>query len=202
MSVTILSGLGCEYLLPSGVKCGVCNAGFNIPCLSNFRQLCWEITPDYDLERTYRCYTCCFYDDVFIHNASKLDVNRLENMLADAIDIAFRDKEPIEKMIDHVNRDDFMKQLKSPTACSLCLIEESGKLLCECGRIAYCNEECKSRHVQQHKDDCIKFRTYPLLKTIHQQYIEIIEIKTKELDYHLKAVARLQDEIATLKEKL
>lgn len=200
MSVTIISAISSDYEMLD-YTCVVCAARFDNKYLRNFRQLCFEIAGDYELKRVYRCFKCCFHECIFI-NVGKGEEAKLENMLLDAIQNAFENRESIEKVIDHVDRDAFMKQLKQPTSCVECHIEGAGELLCECSRVAYCNEVCKRRDLRLHEDDCIRYRTYPLLKTLRRRYTDVIENKTNEIQEHQRTIANLQEQIAALQVKI
>lgn len=200
MSVTIITGIS-EYHESCHFTCVVCGARFDSKCSTNFRQLCFEITSDWDLKRAYRCFKCYFHECIFI-SAGKYEVNMLEPMLLDAMHIGSQNREPIETVFDNFDREAFMKQLKPPTGCSSCHIEGMGKLLCECSRVAYCDETCKRRDLQVHKDECFKYRTYPLFKTLRRHYTDVIENKTKEIEQHQRTIAYLQHQIAELQVKI
>ena len=70
MSVLLLSGVMCDYPL-SGIICMECGRDFNQKLITNERQVCFEITEDFDIVRKFRCMRCYFYECVFLHNQSK-----------------------------------------------------------------------------------------------------------------------------------
>jgi hypothetical protein len=201
MSVTIISGVSCGYPT-NAVTCVGCNARFDHPYMYNYRQICFEIDTEHGAQIIYRCHACDFIDCIFVTNASERVVHRLEMLLVDAVEKIVQTKEPIEKVVDYIDRADFMKQLEPPVGCNSCLIKGIGKILCECNRVIYCSESCRRSHANRHKDDCLRYQTYPIIKTMRQYYTDVIQEKTKQLRHYQNIVADIQVEISLLQNKL